>query len=160
MLLILALAYVNWPASNKVHLLADKIIIHKANRQLVLLNSGNIIASYQISLGTAPLGQKFTEGDGKTPEGLYAIDSKNSHSKFHLALHVSYPNLEQVALAKHEGRDPGGMIMIHSIMNGLGWMGRFQRLMNWTAGCIALTNFEIEQVFNAVPLGAPVEILP
>lgn len=98
------------------------------------------------------------EGDGKTPEGLYVIDYRNQRSQFHLSLHVSYPRPEQVARAKKKGISPGGMIMIHGLRNGAGFLGRFHRLADWTTGCIAVTNEEIEEIWRVVPDGTSIEI--
>jgi murein L,D-transpeptidase YafK len=106
------------------------------------------------------VGAKTREGDHKIPEGVYTIDAKNPASGFHLALHVSYPNAEDRVRANADGVRAGGDIEVHGIKNGLGWLGRFQRWANWTNGCVALTDPEIEQVYKAVPVGTRIEIRP
>jgi len=123
------------------------------------LYSGNRpLKTYRVALGRSPLGQKVKEGDNKTPEGEYYIVGRNRKSPFHLSLYVSYPNFDQVLLARKNGMDPGGDIRIHGIKRGLGWLGRFHRLVDWTAGCIAVTNEEIEEIYRAVPDGTKVTI--
>ena len=103
---------------------------------------------------------KTREGDSKTPEGIYKIDSRNEKSAYHLALHISYPNEKDKKRAKELGVSPGGNIMIHGIKNGLGWVGRFHTLFDWTKGCIAVTNKEMEEIYRLVPNGTIVEIKP
>jgi murein L,D-transpeptidase YafK len=111
-------------------------------------------------LGRNPVGPKLREGDKRTPEGLYAIESHNPRSSFHRALKVSYPSAADRIAAAKRGVAPGGDIMIHGIRNGLGFIGRLQRRLDWTAGCIAVTNPEIEEIYRAVPDGTPIEIRP
>lgn len=103
---------------------------------------------------------KERQGDGRTPEGLYIIDGRNASSAFHRALHISYPNVADRARATAGGFAPGGDIMIHGIRNGLGWIGSLHRIFDWTKGCIAVTDGEIEEIWNAVPNGTVVEIKP
>jgi murein L,D-transpeptidase YafK len=140
--------------------IADKVIIEKKARRLTLLSKGHQIKVFKVALGRNPDGPKEKEGDNKTPEGFYIIDSRNTKSRYHLALHVSYPNLQDIQRAKQNGVLPGGNIMIHGIMNGLGWIGRFHRWIDWTKGCVAVTNPEIEEIARLVPNGTPVEIQP
>jgi murein L,D-transpeptidase YafK len=104
------------------------------------------------------LGAKQQEGDMKTPEGIYKIDSRNPQSDFHLALHVSYPSDDDKARAAERSVSAGSDIMIHGIRNGLGWIGAFHRLNDWTVGCIALTDEEIEELWRVTPDGTTVEI--
>ena len=139
---------------------ADRVLIEKAPRQLTLLRGGTRLKTYHVALGRQPVGDKVRQGDNRTPEGVFAIDQRNARSTFHRALHVSYPDAAHSARAKELGVDPGGDIMIHGIRNGLGWLGSLHRLADWTAGCVALTNPEIEEVWRAVPDGTPVEIRP
>lgn len=139
---------------------ADSLVVWKAERRLALFAHGQQVKSYAVSLGRVPIGDKVQEGDRRTPEGLYRIDSRLEASAFHRALHVSYPDSADVAEAKARGVSPGGAIMIHGVRNGLGWLGRFQRLADWTAGCVALTNSEIEQLWGVVPDGTPIRIAP
>ncbi|OQA33844.1 MAG: L,D-transpeptidase catalytic domain [Betaproteobacteria bacterium ADurb.Bin341] len=139
---------------------ADRIIVHKSKRKLVLMDKGTVLREYRIALGSNPVGAKEIEGDGKTPEGRYLIDYRNPRSKFHLSLHLSYPKPEQIARAKRQGVSPGGMIMIHGLANGTGWLGKFHWLADWTNGCIAVSNAEIEEIWRVVPDGTPIEIHP
>ena len=139
---------------------ADYILIEKKVRILTLYSKGHKIKSYKISLGGSPEGPKVKEGDNKTPEGVYTIDSKNFNSGYHRSLHISYPNLIDIQRAKSMGVSPGGNIMIHGMKNGLGWIGRFHTFIDWTKGCIAVTNDEIDEIWELVPIGTKVEIRP
>lgn len=136
----------------------DLIIIIKHERKLIVYSKGEELKTYKISLGGNPVGKKRFEGDNKTPEGVYYIDSKNPNSSFHLNLGVSYPNKEDRAYAKKYGRSAGGLIKIHGLKNGRGFIGKFHRLFDWTKGCIALTNKEIEELYNNVPIDTKIEI--
>ena len=139
---------------------ADRIVIQKSARQLTLMRNGKPFRSYLVSLGSNPTGAKEREGDGRTPEGLYTIDSRNGSSKYHLALHVSYPNAAERLRARRKHVSPGGEIMIHGIPNR--WKGRrfvFPHT-DWTAGCIAVSDAEIEEIWKLVPNGTSVEIRP
>ena len=139
---------------------ADKIVVIKSEHKMMLLRSGAVIRSYRVSLGRGGKGQKMRAGDHKTPEGNYVIDWRNPRSRFHLSLHISYPNAADVQRAREHGFAPGGDIMIHGLQNGLGWIGRFHRLADWTDGCIAVTDSEMDQIWRAVPDGTPIEIHP
>lgn len=139
---------------------ADKVLIEKRARTLTLSSNGEVIKSYKVALGRNPEGAKEKEGDNKTPEGVYTIDTRNTKSSYHLALHISYPNAQDIQRAKQEGVSPGGSIMIHGIRNGLGWIGKFHRRLDWTKGCVAVTNDEIDEIGKLVTNGTPVEIRP
>lgn len=139
---------------------ADKILVHKSERVMMLLQRGKPLKAYRIALGPAPCGHKVCEGDGKTPEGSYLIDARKFNSSFHRALHVSYPNPRDIQVARNRGLDPGGAIMIHGLPNGMGWFGNLHRWWDWTAGCIAVTDWEIEELWRAVPDGTTIEIRP
>ena len=139
---------------------ADRIVVHKKNRAMNLMKKGEILKTYKIALGGNPEGPKQRQGDHKTPEGLYRIDSRNPRSQFHLALHISYPNAEDRARARRMGVSPGGAIMIHGLGKSFGWIGSRHTSVDWTDGCIAVTNEEIEEIWRLVPLGTPIEILP
>jgi murein L,D-transpeptidase YafK len=139
---------------------ADKVIVEKHARQMILLSKGRVVKKYKISLGRNPEGSKVRAGDRKTPEGVYVIDSRNPRSRYHLSLHISYPNTSDIKRAKQLGVSPGGDIMIHGIRNGFGWLGPLHRFVNWTKGCIAVTNREIEEIWRAVPNGTRIEIRP
>jgi L,D-transpeptidase catalytic domain len=138
----------------------DRIVVEKSVRKLSIFHNSNRIKSYRIALGLNPVGAKQEEGDMKTPEGIYKIDSRNSQSSFHLALHISYPSDEDNRRAAARRVSAGFDIMIHGIQNGRGWMGAFHRWKNWTAGCIALTDEEIEELWRVTPDGTTIEIRP
>ncbi|MDQ0638091.1 murein L,D-transpeptidase YafK [Pedobacter sp. W3I1] len=138
----------------------DYIIVKKSNRQLLAYSKQKLIKTYQISLGDSPVGHKEFEGDEKTLEGVYFINAKNPNSGYHKNLGVSYPNKEDSAKAKTLGKLPGGDIKIHGIRNKLGFIGKFQRLFDWTNGCMALTNNEVDELFYAVNIGTKIEIRP
>jgi murein L,D-transpeptidase YafK len=139
---------------------ADRVVVFKGERTLVLMNDDQPLKQYSVALGREPLGAKVQEGDGRTPEGLYLIDWRKPDSAFHKALHVSYPNAEDLARPREPGVGPGGLIMLHGLRNGLGFLGRFHRLLDWTSGCIAVTDAEIDEIWRVVPDGTPIEIRP
>jgi murein L,D-transpeptidase YafK len=138
----------------------DRILVEKSPRKLSIFRDGKKLKSYRVALGRNPVGPKEQEGDMKTPEGIYQIDNRNPQSAFHLALHVSYPSDADTAHAAQRGVSAGGEIMVHGIKNGLGWVGAFHRLHDWTVGCIALTDEEIEELWRVTPNGTPIEIRP
>lgn len=138
----------------------DRIIVEKAARKLSIFANSRKLKSYRVALGRNPVGSKQQEGDMKTPEGIYKIDSRNPQSAYHLALHISYPSDEDKAGAAERGVSAGFDIMIHGIQNGMGWIGAFHRLHDWTAGCIALTDEEIEELWRVTPDGTAVELRP
>lgn len=144
------------PASHQ----ADKILVLKSERKLMLLDHGRVVKTYRISLGAEPVGPKTRQGDHRTPEGTYVIDRRNPHSQFHKSLHISYPNAEDRARARRLGVSPGGDIFVHGLPNGYHWLGPVQHFDDWTDGCIAVTNEEIEEIWRAVPDGTPIEIRP
>ena len=137
---------------------ADAIVVDKSNHTMTLYFSGQVLRTYSVSLGRGGTGPKDHEGDNRTPEGRYQIDGRNPHSRFHLSLHINYPSIDNISAATAKGVKPGSDIMIHGIRNGLGWLGSFHRWMDWTAGCVALTDREIEEVWRIVPDGTLVEI--
>ena len=139
---------------------ADLIKVDKSDRQMQLLRSGEVIASYQIALGDAPEGHKMQEGDERTPEGRYVIDWRNPKSSYFLSLHISYPDANDKARAKAAGVSPGGDIMIHGQLNGFGMMETGLQKFDWTNGCIAVTNAQMQEIWGAVPDGTPIEITP
>ena len=159
-LLAAVTAYAWWPARPGPAATPDRIVVLKSERRLILYRGGAMLREYKVALSRAPLGAKTREGDHKVPEGVYTIDAKNPHSDFHLALHVSYHNARDSANAAAAAVRAGGDIEVHGIKNGLGWLGRFQRWIDWTNGCVALTDPEIEQVYAAVPVGTTIEIRP
>ncbi|MCC7233862.1 MAG: L,D-transpeptidase family protein [Bryobacterales bacterium] len=139
---------------------ADAILVRKARRELLLLSGGRVMRTYAIALGRVPSGPKQRQGDGKTPEGGYTISGRNLHSAYHRSLRISYPNESDRARARRAGVSPGGDIMIHGLPNGLGSLGAAHRLNDWTEGCIAVTNVEIEEIWRLAPDGTPIRIEP
>jgi len=139
---------------------ADRIVVAKAAREMVLLANGQVLKTYQIALGRNPVGPKEIEGDRKTPEGTYVIDFRNPESSYHRALHISYPGPEDLRRSSEKGVPPGGDIMIHGLGNGAEWAGADHRYFDWTKGCIAVTNEEIDEIWRVVPDGTPIEIRP
>lgn len=139
---------------------ADSLVVYKKERTLTLFYRGVPVRSYFIALGGKPVGDKERAGDQRTPEGLYSIEAHNPASKFHLALRISYPNAVNRARAAALGVDPGGDIMIHGLPKESSEVGRDHRQDDWTNGCVALTNQEIEEVWRVVPDGTPIEIKP
>jgi L,D-peptidoglycan transpeptidase YkuD (ErfK/YbiS/YcfS/YnhG family) len=139
---------------------ADRILIEKQERRLTLISKGKVLKTYQIALGGNPNGPKERQGDNKTPEGTYVIDSRNKNSRYHLSLHISYPNEKDRKRAKELGVSPGGDIMIHGIKNGFSWVGDLHAEVDWTKGCIAVTDEEIEEISKLAPNGTTVEIRP
>lgn len=132
---------------------ADAIRVFKSTRRMELLRAGKVLRSYRIALGDAPIGHKRQQGDERTPEGDYRITYRNAQSRFHLSLRVSYPNQADRERAGKRGVDPGGDIMIHgSTPPGY--------TRDWTDGCIAVTNAQIEEIWRLVPVGTPIRINP
>ena len=158
-ILLASLVWAHWPEVplDTQHPVTSVVVL-KAERELILYSGDRPLKVYKVALGRNPIGQKEVAGDKKTPEGEYVISSHNPKSSCHLALHVSYPTPEQVAWAQKRELNPGGDIMIHGIIRGLGWVGKFHALMDWTAGCVAVTNEEIEEIYRAVPDGTKVRI--
>jgi murein L,D-transpeptidase YafK len=138
----------------------DHIVVYKSDRKLVLLSQGKEIRSYKVALGGEPLGPKTRRGDHRTPEGVYMLDSRNPSSHFYKAFHVSYPNPKDIANAKKLGVSPGGDIMLHGLPKEYAWVRKAHTLHDWTDGCIAVTNEEMDELWNLVPVGTPIEIKP
>jgi len=124
------------------------------------MSGPTVLKTYKISLGTTPVGPKQRQGDHKTPEGHYVIDRRNPKSRFYRSLHISYPNADDRARAAQSEIDPGGDIMIHGLPNGFGWFGDLHLLHDWTDGCIAVSDEEMDEIWRAVPDGTPIEIKP
>jgi murein L,D-transpeptidase YafK len=138
----------------------EKIVIEKSAHTMSLMSDGKVWKSYKIALSRDPSGPKEREGDHKVPEGGYIVDAKNPHSRFHLALHISYPNAADIERARKLGAKPGGNIEIHGVDKKYECLGDLQRQVDWTDGCIAVTNAEIEEIFPLVKIGTPVVIRP
>lgn len=137
------------------------IVIHKGARKMYLMHNDKVLRSYDVGLGFAPEGHKEIEGDGKTPEGRYLIDRKNPNSKFHLSLGISYPNDADRDYAQSIGKSPGGDIFIHGNQDlkhrlKRDWRNAFDT--DWTAGCIAVTDAEMSEIYSMVRIGTPIFI--
>ena len=138
----------------------DRILIVKSTRTLTLESQGKAVKTYKVALGGQPVGAKQMQGDHKTPEGVYSVDAKNPHSQFYRALHLSYPNSADRARARKLGASPGGDVEIHGLGKTYGWIGARHRLSDWTDGCVAVTNEEIDEIYKLVAVGTPVELKP
>lgn len=132
-----------------------RIVVEKGARKMQLFHNDEVLKTYRIALGFAPAGHKKFEGDGKTPEGLYHIDRRNPRSRYHLSLGISYPNQQDIAYAKSQGKSPGGEIFIHG---KTGFRG--DNKGDWTWGCIAVTDRQMEDIYAMVRDGTPILILP
>jgi murein L,D-transpeptidase YafK len=142
------------------HIQIDRIVVHKSKREMLVYSNGELQKTYKVSLGRQPVGHKKFEGDKKTPEGIYFINDKNPRSGYHKNLGISYPDKKDLENARRLGKPAGGDIKIHGIRNGLGFIGKFHRRFDWTLGCIALTDKEIDEIYHAVKIGTPIEIKP
>ena len=140
--------------------LVDSIVVEKKAHKLTLYRDGKPTRTYLVALGGQPVGDKTRAGDNRTPEGIFHIDARQPNSRYHLALHISYPDQAHRERSRAIGAEPGGDIMIHGLPNGLGAAGASHRLNDWTNGCVALTDEEIEEIWSVVPIGTPVEIKP
>jgi murein L,D-transpeptidase YafK len=154
-------AWAHWPTRALPQgMTADRIVVLKSARTLDLYRNDVLLKRYSISLGLQPVGAKQREGDRRTPEGRYHIDFRKADSGYHRALHISYPSREDRMRAAREGVAPGGAVMIHGMRNGFGWIGRAHRWFDWTHGCVAMTNAELDELWRAVPDGTPIELRP
>jgi len=138
--------------------LADSIVIEKKAHRLTLFHMGRPIRTYLVALGADVDKDKVSAGDRRTPEGLFYIDNRNPYSQYHLSLEISYPDASHRARAEAMGVSPGGNIMIHGLPNGKGFTGAFHRTVDWTNGCVALTDEEMDEIWSVVPIGTPVLI--
>jgi murein L,D-transpeptidase YafK len=138
---------------------ADRIVVTKSTHTLVLYSHGAVLRTYKVALGRAS-GPKQQQGDNRTPEGHYRIDAHNPHSSAHLSLHISYPNSDDRAKATAAHHQPGGDIMIHGLPNGFGYLGALHRATDWTYGCIAVTDAEMDEIYRLVPNNTPIDIAP
>ncbi|MBW4888835.1 L,D-transpeptidase family protein [Mucilaginibacter sp. HMF5004] len=161
-LIILCLAtYYFFPESKlPVYTAIDKILVLKSRKQLLVYSHGKLIKTYTISLGFCPKGKKQVEHDGKTPEGLYYINAKNPHSVCYKNLGISYPSKADILKAQQLNKPTGGDIKIHGLSNKADFIGKFHRWYNWTDGCIGVTNNEIDELYNHIAIGTPIEIKP
>lgn len=149
------------PAATRLKkLLADSLVLDKSDRRLTLFIHGQVVHEYAVALGRNPVGDKRRRGDGRTPEGLYYIQGRNPGSKYHRSLRISYPDAAHRASAAKRGVSPGGDIMIHGLPRAFATVGALHRQQDWTEGCVAVTNAEIEEIWRAVPDGARILIKP
>ncbi|WKJ90346.1 L,D-transpeptidase family protein [Methylomonas montana] len=139
---------------------ADLITISKSEKVLYLQKQGRVFAAYPVAFGRNPIGHKEKQGDNRTPEGAYTIDARNENSSYFKALHISYPNSKDIDQARVKGVSAGGDIMIHGQKNGFGWASFLVQHFNWTRGCVALSNDNMEKVWQSVNVGAKIEIKP
>jgi murein L,D-transpeptidase YafK len=139
---------------------ADQVVVVKSERTLTLLSRDKVIRTYKVALGGTAVGAKQQQGDHKTPEGHYVVHRRNSKSRFYKSIHISYPNEHDRQRAAKRGIAAGGDIMIHGLPNGFGWLGSAHRATDWTDGCIAVTNAEMDDIWELVPDGTPIEIRP
>ncbi len=138
----------------------DQVVVVKSQRTLTLLSKGKVVRSYKVALGGDPIGAKQEQGDHKTPEGRYVLDRRNPNSRFYKSIHISYPDEQDRQRAAQRGVNPGGDVMIHGLPNGFGWLGAAHRAMDWTDGCIAVTDKEMDEIWELVRDGTPIEIQP
>jgi murein L,D-transpeptidase YafK len=136
------------------------MVLDKSERKLTLFQQGTQVATYSVALGNNPVGDKERRGDGRTPEGLYFIQGRNPESKYHLALRISYPDVADRNQAARRGVSPGGDVMIHGLPKAFATVGALHRQQDWTEGCVAVTNDEIEEIWRSVPNGARILIRP
>jgi murein L,D-transpeptidase YafK len=139
---------------------ADLVVVKKSESLLYLKKNGKTLKKYKVSFGANPKGHKVKEGEERTPEGRYHLDYKKADSSFYKAIHISYPNEQDIKRARDLGVDPGGLIMVHGQKNGFGWLSFITQLFNWTDGCIALTNEDMDEVWESVDMGIPIDIKP
>lgn len=139
---------------------ADRVIVHKSQRKMMLKKDGKVLRSYKIALGSNPIGHKIYEGDGRTPVGDYKLTWRNPESKYHLSINISYPDIVDRAVARNVGHPPGGFIMIHGLPNGRTAQDVDHPNADWTDGCIAVTNEEMEEIWEMVNDGTPITIRP
>ncbi|MGA8273133.1 MAG: L,D-transpeptidase family protein [Candidatus Sulfotelmatobacter sp.] len=153
---ILFFAFLSFGSAKEPPGVVDQVVVYKRERTLVLLSQGEEIKSYRI----APVGPKTRQGDHRTPEGSYVLDSRNPGSHFYKAFHISYPSSNDIASAKKLGANPGGNIMLHGLPKNYAWIRKAHTLHDWTDGCIAVTNKETDEIWTLVRVGTPIEIKP
>lgn len=139
---------------------ADRVVVDKDQRKLMLVRGGRVLRTYAVALGGNPVGDKLREGDGRTPEGLYLLDWRNPRSEFYRSIHISYPSPVDQAEARERGVDPGDNIMIHGLPERYAWLDERHVRVDWTNGCIAVTNAQMDEIWSAVDDGTLIEIRP
>jgi murein L,D-transpeptidase YafK len=156
----LLFAWFPFVRAQNVGVSVDSIVVYKSDRKLVLLSQGKELRSYKVALGGQPVGPKTRQGDHRTPEGIYVLDSRNANSHYYKAFHISYPNAKDIATARKLGVSPGGDIMLHGLPKDYAWVGKAHILHDWTDGCVAVTNEEMDEIWRLVHVGTPIEIKP
>jgi murein L,D-transpeptidase YafK len=162
-LIIAVLGYIAYAQSVKQldkSTIINKIIVEKGKRRMHIYSNGKLIKTYKISIGKSPIGAKENEGDKKTPEGLYIINDKNPNSAYYKNLGISYPNEQDIIKSNKKGKKPGGQIKIHGIKNSFFWIGKLHLIIDWTDGCIAVSNDEMDELYDIVKIGTQIEIKP
>ena len=161
-IVIMALVIVFVPLCNVFAAIApvELVVVYKSRQVLQLIKRNEVVKTYRCAIGRNLLGRKQRAGDCRTPEGAYVIDHHNRDSRFYKSLHVSYPNTRDIAFAKKLGYSPGGNIMIHGLPKGFEDLAEYHYKRNWTKGCIAVNNAEMDELWSAVPDGNPIEIKP
>ena len=155
------LVYYVYPSAKLPHnTRIDSLVVYKSKHQLLAYSRGKLLKTYTMAVGLQPVGAKQYEGDRKTPEGIYYINDKNPNSGWHKNLGISYPNQNDIKIAKQLGKSPGGNIKIHGLQNKRGYIGKFHRWNDWTLGCIAVTNQEMDELYRFVTVGTKIEIKP
>ena len=157
---VLSLCGIGPAQAAKPALHADRVLVLKKEHTLQLLSQGKVIKTYGVALGGDPVGPKTRQGDHKTPEGTYVLDFRNAHSQFYKSIHISYPSERDRAAARRIGVSPGGDVFVHGLPKGYGYVGAAHRLRDWTDGCVAVTNGELDEIWAAVADGTPIEIRP
>lgn len=144
--------------ANVTYANVDMVLVDKSARTMYLMESGTVVKEYRVVLGGQPRGHKIQEGDERTPEGIYTLDFKKEDSAFHRSMHVSYPNVKDIENARRKGVEPGGAIMIHGQKNGWEKLSFISKYVDWTDGCIALTNAEMDEFMALVDVGTKINI--
>jgi len=157
-LLVCGLCLAQNAASAKLH--ADRVVVLKNARTLQLVSQGKVIKSYKVALGGNPVGPKTRQGDHKTPEGVYVLNFRNAHSQYYKSIHISYPNEHDRTEARKIRVSPGGDVFVHGLPNGYRAVGAAHRLKDWTDGCVAVTDEEIDEIWGMVSDGTRIEIKP
>ena len=139
---------------------ADRVVVIKSDRRMILMNGHSVLKVYQVALGRYPKGHKQFRGDARTPEGEYILDLKIRNSHFYRAIRINYPNAQDTEMAKLECKDPGGKIMIHGLPNTMSAERVGHPTLDWTQGCIAVTNRQMDEIWRLVDIGTPIEIHP
>ena len=146
--------------STSTTLHADRVVVLKKERTLQLISQGEVAKTFKVALGGDPVGPKARQGDHKTPEGIYVLDSRNARSRLYKSIHISYPNEHERGEARRNHVSPGGDVFVHGLPNGYKWVGAGHRIKDWTDGCIAVTDEEMDEIWSAVADGTPIEIRP